>query len=77
MPIYEFACRQCAATFEELVNTGETGEHLSCPQCGSTKLQKRMSAFSGRVGQGKTNAAESRVGGCPTGSCCFGDACGM
>lgn len=74
MPLYEFACAKCAHTFEELVKSDENGTGVKCPACGHRGGRKLLSTFSGRMGQEKGRAAES---GCPNGSCCFGNACGM
>jgi putative FmdB family regulatory protein len=41
MPIYEYRCRTCNATFEVLVR----GNHVvTCPHCGSSSLDKLLSA---------------------------------
>jgi putative FmdB family regulatory protein len=41
MPIYEYRCRGCEATFEVLVRAGTT---VTCPHCGSSSLDKLISA---------------------------------
>jgi putative FmdB family regulatory protein len=41
MPIYEYRCRNCNATFEMLVRAGTT---VICPHCGSSSLDKLLSA---------------------------------
>jgi putative FmdB family regulatory protein len=41
MPLYEYACRSCAAEFEALVRGQEKPQ---CPQCESRDLQKLLSA---------------------------------
>jgi len=49
MPVYEYRCLDCEAKFETLVR-GEGG--VSCPRCGSTALEKLLSAsvmLSGRT----------------------------
>lgn len=44
MPIYEFACGECDARFEELVSAfGEP--KIACPECGSKKVERRFSQF--------------------------------
>lgn len=43
MPIFEYVCRNCQATFETLVLPGE-GEMPACPQCGGKDVEKLMSA---------------------------------
>lgn len=46
MPIYEFKCVDCDAEFEELTTLAEVeaGE-VPCPDCGSTRVERRMSTF--------------------------------
>lgn len=72
MPIYEYRCQTCEEEFEELVSPGETP---ACPECGTTKLEKLMSAHS--VGNSAAKAAPAQ-GAC--GSCEYADGpgrCGM
>jgi len=40
MPLFDYHCTACAADFERLVRASDTP---SCPQCGSTALEKRVS----------------------------------
>ena len=40
MPIYEYTCKSCGLDFERLV-LGRT--QPSCPECGSTRLERRIS----------------------------------
>jgi putative FmdB family regulatory protein len=42
MPLYEYACEECEARFEELVR-GE--EAIVCPECGSAHLRRLFSTF--------------------------------
>jgi putative FmdB family regulatory protein len=46
MPIYEYACTDCHATFEALVRSDTVPQ---CPQCQSTALEKLLSVFSTAV----------------------------
>ncbi len=43
MPIYEYRCRNCDATFEVLVRAGTT---VTCLHCESSALDKLLSALS-------------------------------
>ena len=45
MPMFEYVCRDCGERFEELVATGLDGLGVSCPECGSEKVQKLVSRF--------------------------------
>jgi len=76
MPLYEFTCRHCAETFEELTKSSETGESLACPACGKEGANRRISTFASRVGR-QTSACDTRGGDCATGSCCLNGACGL
>jgi putative FmdB family regulatory protein len=44
--MYEFVCRECGAEFEELLTHAEleAGE-VSCPECGSDKVERQLSSF--------------------------------
>lgn len=44
MPIYEFECEECAAVFEELV--AASAGAVPCPECGSERTRRLMSAVS-------------------------------
>ena len=41
MPIYEYRCRDCGATFEVMVRAGDA---VTCPRCGGVSLDKLISA---------------------------------
>lgn len=41
MPIYDYQCKDCGQRFEALVRAGATP---ACPQCGSTSLDRQVSA---------------------------------
>jgi putative FmdB family regulatory protein len=60
MPVYQYACRQCAHRFDRLV-TGQA--RPTCPACASEDLERLLSLFAvGRGGGGPT--PESAGGGC-------------
>jgi putative FmdB family regulatory protein len=42
MPIYEFRCLNCGTAFEALVRASQ--DTVTCPSCGATLLEKRVSA---------------------------------
>ncbi len=61
MPIYEFECEGCGASFEELVAAGT--EAVACPECGSERSRRLISAVSppGRTPRGaRVRSDESR-----------------
>lgn len=46
MPLFEFRCDKCDHEYELLVRNGEP---VDCPQCGSQRVEKLLSAARGRV----------------------------
>jgi putative FmdB family regulatory protein len=62
MPLYEFTCEKCGATFEELVGAGLEGLGLTCPECGSEEIEKLVSRFA-------SAGSTSTSGGSGGGSC--------
>jgi len=56
MPIFEYQCTQCENDFEKLVFAGEEND-VSCPECKSMDIKKKMSASS---------FMGSSIGTCPT-----------
>jgi len=58
MPIYEYRCRHCENSFEELVLS--SNETIACLSCASPKVERQLSVFSSpeeRVGKGEVAAA--------------------
>lgn len=45
MPIYEYQCTRCAHEFEKLVFAGDDAG-VTCPECDSPEIKKKMSAAS-------------------------------
>lgn len=45
MPLYEFTCEECGATFEELVAAALDTLGVTCPACGSEEVEKLVSRF--------------------------------
>ena len=76
MPIYEYNCRDCDATFEALVRSGEP---VACPHCGSASLNKLLSApvvLSGRTARPAGRTCCGREERCDTPPCSAGGVCG-
>ena len=47
MPHSEFFCHACKKTFSKILSLVESEEGgVSCPHCGSTKVEQRWSVFS-------------------------------
>lgn len=65
MPIYEYVCKACGHEFEELVFS--TQEAPACPQCGSPRTEKLMSACRSKVDGGGPNLDALHGSGCGSG----------
>lgn len=63
MPIFEYHCQSCEDDFEQIVFNAQT--KVKCPHCKSSKVNKKISAFSFK--SGSKFVASSSSGGC--GSC--------
>lgn len=70
MPIYEYRCQSCDASFEKLYFPTEK-EHPTCPKCGSGDVKKQLSTFG--VHKGSSVKGSSAPADC--GSCCGFDSC--
>lgn len=51
MPIYEYHCRSCGENFS-LIQKMNAKEETTCPSCGSTDVEKKISAFACSSGGG-------------------------
>jgi putative FmdB family regulatory protein len=60
MPIYEYQCRRCQHHFEQIVLSSR--EKVSCPQCASRAVEKRLSVFSSPASRSEANTSSG--GGC-------------
>jgi putative FmdB family regulatory protein len=43
MPLFEFSCNVCGATFEEITSS-TSQKDITCPKCGSKDVKKLVSA---------------------------------
>ena len=44
MPLYQYTCQKCSATFDQLVRTADRDSaKVKCPECGSTKTARALS----------------------------------
>lgn len=65
MPMYEYRCRNCGHSFDELITSSSIAdEDIECPKCGKYQSEKLMSAF---ASSGGASASVSSVG---SGSSC-------
>lgn len=73
MPIHEYRCSTCGHEFEELIR--REGQPVACPGCGGSALERKLSAFSARVGPTAPGPCDA-AGTCPgAGSCCADGRC--
>lgn len=79
MPIHEIVCKQCGYDGETI--SLAAGAELTCPACGGSEVEKRISATSSSTGKGPHGlpgpgdtaccGASPGHGGCAgPGSCC-------
>ena len=74
MPIYEYTCIKCDEEFECIVFSGDT---VTCPECGTEKVRRKMSACSfkssgsssGDYSASSGSSSASSCAGCSGGSC--------
>ncbi|MFH0845623.1 MAG: FmdB family zinc ribbon protein [Pseudomonadota bacterium] len=53
MPIYEFYCKKCHMIFNFFSGSINTETRPTCPRCGKSKLDRRMSVFSSPRNRGE------------------------
>jgi putative FmdB family regulatory protein len=63
MPIYEYVCRACGRSFEELTLTAGDEHRTACPSCNGKRVDRQLSAFAVGNGSGSELAA-AEPGGC-------------
>lgn len=51
MPTYDYMCKNCEKTFEDFHGMNESPK-LTCPSCGSHKMQKLIAAGAGLIFKG-------------------------
>ena len=64
MPIYEYVCKDCHNHFEKLVSSANSTETIKCPECGSLKVKKTISAACFRMGSGGPTISKGALSGC-------------
>ncbi len=73
MPLYEYQCPHCAASFEALRAMSEASQPIACPRCAVPSAQRKISRFaavSKEGGSSRMIASSGNGGGC--GSCAGG-----
>ena len=59
MPLFEFRCTSCGATFEQLVRTSQNQGVIVCPSCMGSETQKLLSGFAVKHGNGGATSASA------------------
>jgi putative FmdB family regulatory protein len=69
MPIFEFLCKECGGSFEELLRSASATESVICPLCGSDQIKKQISTFASKVAGGSSPGSFSNASssGCSSG----------
>lgn len=69
MPLFEFVCADCRRPFEELVRSASAVNEVTCPNCGSSQVSKKISTFASRSsGGGSFSLGASSAASCSTGT---------
>ena len=75
MPMYEYGCDACQDQFTLLRQMNQDDATVSCPTCGSNRVQRHFSLFAAHSKGGDSVVAEPQdFGG--GGSCCSPGVCG-
>jgi putative FmdB family regulatory protein len=71
MPIFEYECKDCSASFELLVRSDS---RIACPSCESDRVVKKLSLFAAHTKRAETALPPCHTGGegCNLGKCCSG-----
>jgi putative FmdB family regulatory protein len=64
MPIYEFRCQECKTLFEAIVASCEAVKDVTCKKCGSTRVEKTISAGSFRIASSGSSIPAGALSGC-------------
>jgi putative FmdB family regulatory protein len=68
MPLYEYRCAVCAASFEKLTKR-ELADETACPECGSLHPRRLVSVFA-TFSQSSNGEVAPVGGGCACGGAC-------
>ncbi|MDY0059164.1 MAG: zinc ribbon domain-containing protein [Myxococcota bacterium] len=70
MPVYEYECAGCGATFEKLVRLSQPPV-IRCPTCQGEQVRRLLSVcgFTGQGLQTRTASGGSSCGSCTSHSC--------
>jgi putative FmdB family regulatory protein len=57
MPIFDFECLSCGRSFDKLVRSSEAVSLVTCPECASENVKKKLSLFASRSGGSASTAS--------------------
>ena len=63
MPIYEYRCEACGATFDKFVRSMSVQYAVECPKCHSKQVKKSISMFGTSGGSARTSGANCAPSG--------------
>ncbi|HLZ08903.1 MAG TPA: zinc ribbon domain-containing protein [Chloroflexota bacterium] len=69
MPLFEYRCRDCNASFERLIHR-DLADSVDCPECGGSRSRRLLSMFAtiNQTSDGPMGATSG--GGCACGGAC-------
>lgn len=69
MPIFEYSCKECGSVTEILTGVTSDVQEVKCEECGSKKLQRKISAANFAVKGAVTRAEPAPCGAAPGETC--------
>ena len=67
MPFYEFDCNECHEPFDKLVRSFSQIDSVTCPNCGSENIAKKLSTFAVK---GSSSSNSPFIGGASSAPSC-------
>ncbi|MGC9971241.1 MAG: zinc ribbon domain-containing protein [Bryobacteraceae bacterium] len=74
MPLYEYRCPSCGATYEQLRRMQDADAGVACPKCQSAGVERLLSTFASHTGSTAPATAPCGAPGsaCGSGRCPYG-----
>jgi putative FmdB family regulatory protein len=69
MPLFDFECKTCGASFEELVRNVSHSAGVNCEKCGSGEVERKIASFHAASSSSISASLPTGGGGCGAGSC--------